>query len=153
MVFVYKHTLFTTQPLLLKSHQKWREKCHTTHVIQCILLVISNYKLYSIFVIRQVMHWIINIPYTKRKNLTLRWLQTFLEDADNESRTGCVISSTVWNNEAATMKRMIDMAPKRWGRPMSIRPVCKLSKNMTNPSVKPLLSAVFGGAWDLHDVR
>ena len=82
----------------------------------------------------------------KKKNLTLRWLQTFLEDADNERRTGCVISSTVWNNEAATMKSMIDMAPKRWGSVMSIRPVCRLSKNMTNPSVKPLLSAVLGGA-------
>ena len=57
-----------------------------------------------------------------------------------------MISSTVWNNEAATMKSMIDMAPKRWGSVMSIRPVCRLSKNMTNPSVKPLLSAVLGGA-------
>ena len=42
---------------------------------------------------------------------TLIWLQIFLEDADKANSTGWVISKIVWNKEAATINRMIDIAP------------------------------------------
>ena len=42
---------------------------------------------------------------------TLIWLQIFLEDADKANSTGWVISKIVWNKEAATINRIIDIAP------------------------------------------
>ena len=41
----------------------------------------------------------------------MKWLQMFLDEAESANKTGCVISNTVWKRDAATIKRIIDIAP------------------------------------------
>ena len=73
---------------------------------------------------------------------TFMWLQILREEADKASSTGWVISKIVWNKDAATINKMMDIAPNLWGNFMSIRPVCMDKRNITIPSVIPIGSRI-----------